>query len=68
MNSDFSVGFKQGQEHGKQIILEKVNEAIADIETAKKNMAKTQNINMILGLNIALSLIYADLGEELEHE
>ena len=32
MDSDFTVGFKQGQAHGKQIVMEKVNDAIKEIE------------------------------------
>ena len=31
-DSDFTIGFKQGQEHGKQIILEKVEDIRAEIE------------------------------------
>ena len=32
IDSDFTIGFKQGQEHGKQIILEKVEDIRAEIE------------------------------------
>ena len=32
IDSDFSVGFKQGQAHGKQIMLEKIELIKADIQ------------------------------------
>ncbi len=31
MDSDFAVGFKQGQEHGKQIVQEKIDDALNEI-------------------------------------
>ena len=30
-DSDFAIGFKQGQEHGKQIMLEKIEDIKAEI-------------------------------------
>lgn len=32
IDSDFSIGFKQGQEHGKQIMLEKIEDIKAEIK------------------------------------
>ena len=32
IESDFTVGFKQGQSHGKQIMQERIDEAIEKIE------------------------------------
>ncbi len=33
IDSDFTVGFKQGQAHGKQIMQEKIDQLIDDIES-----------------------------------
>lgn len=33
VDSDFTVGFKQGQAHGKQIMQEKIDQLIDDIES-----------------------------------
>ena len=31
-DNDFTVGFRQGQEHGKQIMLEKIEDIKADVK------------------------------------
>ena len=36
-DSDFTIGFKQGQEHGKQIMLEKIEDIKNDIKEQKIN-------------------------------
>lgn len=76
MDSDFTVGFKQGQEHGKQIILEKIKDAIAEIEALDKSIsfnigelkAKYTNIGQSDGLEQAVEIIEKHLGEDLEHD
>ena len=77
MNSDFSVGFKQGQEHGKQIIIEKVENALTDIQTnidSMKEHAKEhekevrQNGELIAaGLEMARNILKKHLGEDLDN-
>ena len=43
-DSDFTIGFKQGQEHGKQIMLEKIEdikqEIVQDIENGIIQISK----------------------------
>lgn len=76
MDSDFTVGFKQGQAHGKQIILEKVNDAIAEIKALDKSIgfnigelkAKYTNIGQSDGLEQAIEIIKRHLGEELNEQ
>ena len=77
MDSDFSVGFKQGQEHGKEIIVEKVKDAITEIEALNGSIsfnigelkAKYTNIGQSDGLEQAIEILKKHLGEELvDHE
>ena len=60
MDSDFTVGFKQGQKHGKEIILEKVNDAIEEIEAEYSIDEQWMG-----GISRALSILKEHLGEEL---
>ena len=64
MDSDFTVGFKQGQEHGKQIILEKVNEALKEIH---RTYCFYQGSEWGDGIYLAKNVFMKHLGEELEH-
>ena len=69
MNSDFSVGFKQGQEHGKQIILEKINDAFEEIRVERdKCYADEYTIGHGWGMQSAIEILERHLREELEHE
>ena len=54
IDSDFSIGFKQGQQHGKQIMLEKIEY----IKTEIKNDARSgMNERYCDGLRRALKII-----------
>ena len=75
MDSDFTVGFKQGQAHGKQIILEKVKDAITQIENVKSVMNeeiiehnRKDLINFINGINQCLCILERHLREELNEQ
>lgn len=60
MDSDFSVGFKQGQSHGKQIVLEQVADTKAEIEKCIAVFEDSENPDGKMvqkGLEIALSII-----------
>ena len=73
VDSDFTVGFKQGQAHGKEIILEKVQDALTDIQTnidsmkedAKEHAKEVrQNGEMIAaGLEMARDILNKHIGD-----
>ena len=44
-DSDFSIGFKQGQEHGKQIMLEKIDAIKAEIQALPKTYPFVNHID-----------------------
>lgn len=77
-DSDFAVGFKQGQSHGKQLILEKVQDAIADIQTNIDSMETNAKLHeqkirengeyIAIGMRMALDILNDKFGEELENE
>ena len=47
-DSDFTIGFKQGQEHGIQIMQEKIEEIKQEIWTSHKdNYCKSEIVNLI---------------------
>lgn len=74
MDSDFTVGFKQGQAHGKEIILEKVQDALTDIQTnidsmkehSKKHEKEVRENGeaVAYGLEMARDILKKHLGEE----
>ena len=78
MDGDFSVGFKQGQEHGKEIILEKVKDAIAEMkreadmvsdkEHKHERTVRENGIKIATGLLMGIEILKKHFGEELEHE
>ncbi len=73
MDSDFTVGFKQGQAHGKEIILEKVQDALTDIQTtidsmkehAKKHEKEVRENGELVaaGLEMARDILKEHIGE-----
>ena len=58
----FTAGFKQGQEHGKQIMLEKIEDIKAEIEERKKNSGGEPNRE--LAFNICLEIINEHMSWE----
>lgn len=59
-DSDFTVGFKQGQEHGKEIVLEQVADAKTEIEKCIAVFEDSENPDGKMvqkGLEIALSIL-----------
>ena len=42
-DSDFTIGFKQGQEHGKQIILEKIEDIKVEIDEQYNWLMQTKH-------------------------
>ena len=69
MDSDFTVGFKQGQEHGKQIILEKIEDALEELRKERdKSYADEYTHFHGWGIQSAIEILERHLGEELEHE
>ena len=68
-DSDFAVGFKQGQEHGKQIILEKINDAFEEIRVERdKCYADEYTIGHGWGMQSAIEIMERHLREELKDE
>ena len=73
MDSDFRVGFKQGQQYGKEIILEKVETALTDIQTnidsmkehSKKHEKEVRENGeaVAYGLEMARDILKKHLGE-----
>ena len=62
-DSVFTIGFKQGQEHGKQIMLEKIDDIKANIKTYI-NAPNLSNKNGVEdGLRLALKIIDKHIGE-----
>ena len=59
-DSDFTIGFKQGQEHGIQIMQEKIEDIKADIKE-QRDFAIDCNGESDLG--IALKIIDNHIGE-----
>lgn len=60
VDSDFTVGFKQGQEHGKEIVLEQIADAKAEIEKCIAVFEDSENPDGKMvqkGLEIALSIV-----------
>lgn len=60
MDSDFTVGFKQGQSHGKEIVLEQVADTKTEIEKCIAVFEDNDNADgkfVQKGLEIALSII-----------
>lgn len=43
IDSDFTIGFKQGQAHGKQIMFEKIEDIKAEIESKLYSDNQVQN-------------------------
>ena len=69
MDSDFSVGFKQGQEHGKQLILEKITDAFEEIRVERDKCYEDEyTIDYGWGMQSAIEIMERHLREELEHE
>ena len=79
MDSDFTVGFKQGQKHGKEIIVDKVKDAIAEMkreadmvsdkEHKHERTVRENGIKIATGLLMGIEILKKHLGEELvEHE
>jgi phage terminase large subunit-like protein len=57
-DSDFTIGFKQGQEHGKQIILEKIDDIRAEIrELSEFEPQRRLDEEYQYGLLVALHII-----------
>ncbi len=59
IDSDFTIGFKQGQEHGKQIILEKIEDIRAEIDSHCSDNRDRND-----GLYIAMKIIDKHIGCE----
>ena len=68
IESDFAVGFKQGRNEGKQIMLEKIEDIKAEIESKKQYRGISGNLFIYAhdmgldryfdkGLDMALSII-----------
>ena len=69
MDSNFTVGFKQGQEHGKQIILEKVKDAFEDIRKERDKCYEDEyTIGHGWGMQSAIEILERHLGEELNEQ
>ena len=57
-DSDFTIGFKQGQEHGIQIMQEKIEEVKADIEKAMGEYYYSEHdLGVRQGFRFALEII-----------
>ena len=52
-DSDFAIGFKQGQEHGKQIILEKIEDIKVEIDEQYNWLMQTKHT--LYDIDIAFS-------------
>ena len=69
MDSDFTVGFKQGQEHGKQIILEKVNDALEELRKERDKDYQSEYTHFHgWGIQSAIEIIERYVGEELNEQ
>lgn len=67
MDNDFSVGFKQGQSHGKQIVLEQVADARTEMEKCIAVFEDSENENgkfVQKGIEIGLSILNKFVREE----
>lgn len=62
IDSDFTIGFKQGQEHGKQIILEKIEDIKTEIEAKKSVKLSVEGIWWNWALENALDIIEKHIG------
>ena len=63
-DSDFTIGFKQGQEHGIQIMQEKIVEIKADIEKAMNDYYYSEHdLGVRQGIRFALEIIDNHIGE-----
>lgn len=57
IDSDFSVGFKQGQAHGKQIMLEKIEDIKTEINSSYVKVENDYDHGRNYGLYMALQII-----------
>lgn len=48
MDSDFTVGFKQGQEHGKQIAQEKMEDILDKIRAEIRELATFDTVDVLV--------------------
>ena len=70
IDSDFTIGFKQGQEHGIQIMQEKIEDIKQEIidnsiiETTENGLKKISYVSV----DYVLSVIDNHIGEEKEGE
>lgn len=65
-DSDFAIGFKQGQEHGKQIILEKIEDIKAEIDDQYKWLMQTKHT--LYDIDIAFNSIKSFIDKHIEGE
>lgn len=69
MDSDFTVGFKQGQEHGKQIILEKVKDGLEEVRKERDKCYEDEYTMFNgWGMQSAIEIMERHLGEELNEQ
>lgn len=67
MGSDFTVGFKQGQLHGKEIVLEQVADARREMEKCIAVFEDSDNENgkfVQKGIEIGLSILNKFVRDE----
>lgn len=58
IDSDFTIGFKQGQEHGIQIMQEKIEDIKAEIEKAMNDYYYSEHdLGVRAGFRFALEII-----------
>ena len=68
MNSDFTVGYKQGQEHGKQIMLEKLNETLEELRKERDKDYQSEYTHFHgWGIQSAIEIVERHFREELEN-
>ena len=60
-DSDFAIGFKQGQEHGKQIILEKIEDIKTEIDEQYKWLMQTKHT--LYDIDIAFDAIKSSIDK-----
>ena len=67
VDSDFTVGFKQGQSHGKEIVLEQVADARREMEKCIAVFENSDNENgkfVQKGIEIGLSILNKFVRDE----
>ena len=66
IDSDFSIGFKQGQEHGKQIMLEKIEDIKAEIQALPKTYPFVNHIDTYVKDADVIKIIERHCGGDTE--